>query len=129
MATGGRTFSCAEQSPCQITLLNEAKSAGVSIDDLRELLAVTNADPDLIAFPTACLSILCICQVIKRVWRAEPSSWGLHRWARVARWVVVSRKKLAIAIGGSFDPKIKPGDEDKTRNAMIGNGVDRHPLC
>jgi hypothetical protein len=54
---------------------------------------------------------------------------GLHRWARVARWVVVSRKKLAIAIGGSFDPKIKPGDEDKTRNAMIGNGVDRHPLC
>jgi len=128
MATGGRTFTSAAQSPYQLALLKEAKKDGISVDDLRELLAVTNADPDLIAFPTACLSILCICQVIKRVWRAEPSSWGLHRLANVARWVVRSRKKLAIAIGGSFDPQPKPGDEDKARNAMLGNGVVRQPL-
>lgn len=122
MATGGRTFTSAAQSPYQLTLLKEAKTAGISVDDLRELLAVTNADPDLIAFPTACESILWICQVIKRVWNAEPSSWGLHRWAKVARWVVVSRKSLANAIGGPFDP------QEITRNAMVGNGVDRHPL-
>jgi hypothetical protein len=128
MATGGRTFTSAAQSPYQIALLKEAQNAGISIDDLRELLAVINADPDLIAFPTACLSILWICHVIKRVWKAEPSSWGLHRWARVARWVVLSRKKLAIAIGGSFDPKPDPNGKSKTRNAMIGNGIDRHPL-
>jgi hypothetical protein len=122
MATGGRTFSSAALSPYQRTLLTEAKTAGISIDDLRELLAVTNADPDLIAFPTACESILWICHVIKRVWKADPASWGLHRWAKVARWVVVSRNSLAIAIGGSFDP------QGVTRNAMVGNGVDRHTL-
>lgn len=85
-------------------------------------LTVINADPDLIAFPTACETILWICHVIKRVWKAEPSSWGLHRWAKVARWVVVSRGTLASVIGGSFDP------QEITGNAMVGNGVDRHPL-
>jgi hypothetical protein len=71
MATGGRTFTSAAQSQYQITLQNEAKAAGIPIDDLRELLAVTNANPDLIAFPTACESILWICDVIKRVWKTS----------------------------------------------------------
>ena len=128
MATGARTFTSAALSAYQAALLSEAKNAGISIDDLRELLAVINADPDLIAFPTACESILEICQVIESVWKAEPSSWGLHRWVRIARWVVVSREKLAIAIGGSFDPQPKSKDESGMRNAMIGNGVDRHTL-
>jgi hypothetical protein len=128
MATGARTFTSAALSPYQAALQSEAKNAGISIDDLRELLAVINADPDLIAFPTACESILEICQVIESVWKAEPSSWGLHRWVRIAHWVVVSREKLAIEIGGSFDPQPKSKGESRMRNAMIGNGVDRHTL-
>lgn len=127
MATGGRTFTSAAQSQYQLILRNEAKATGISIDALSELLAVTNADPDLIVFPTACESILWVCHVIKRAWKAEPSSWGLHRWVKVARWVVLSRKKLASAIGGSFDSQGEAAGESETRNAMIGNGVDRHP--
>ena len=65
MATKGRTFTIAAQSPYQIILKNEAKIAGISLDDLRELLSVTNANPDLIAFPTACKTILWIIHLIK----------------------------------------------------------------
>jgi hypothetical protein len=115
------TFTSAGQSPYQIALLKEAKNDGISIEDLRELLAVTNAHPDLIAFPTVCESILWICHVIKRVWKADLASWGLHRWASVARWVVLSRKKLAKVIGGSFD--LRSG-----HNEVVGKGADRHPL-
>jgi hypothetical protein len=122
VAIGGRFYTSAAQSPYQITLHKEAKAAGISLADLRELLAVTNADPDLIAFPTACKTILWIFHLIKKVWKVDPKDWGLDRWARVACWVVVSRKKLAGAVGGDFDP------QGITRNAMIGNGVDRHPL-
>lgn len=122
MGTRSRIYTSAAQSPYQITLHNEAKAAGISLADLQELLAVTNADPDLIAFPTACKTILWIFHLIKKVWKVSPNDWGLDRWARVACWVVVSRNKLATAIGGDFAP------QDITRNAMIGNGVDRHPL-
>jgi hypothetical protein len=122
VATGSRIFTSTAQSPYQIALHNEAKAAGISLADLRELLCVINADPDLIAFPTACKTILWIFHLIKKIWRVEPKDWGLDRWAAVACWVVVSRKKLATAIGGDFDP------QGITRNAMIGNGVDRHPL-
>jgi hypothetical protein len=122
VAIKSRTFSSAAQSRYQLILHKEAKAAGIPIDDLRELLCVTNADPDLIAFPTACKTILWIFHVIKKVWKADPKDWRLDRWAKVACWVVVSRKKLAGAIGGPFDP------QHITRNAMLGNGIDRHPL-
>jgi hypothetical protein len=122
MATKSRTFSCAAQSQSQLILRKEAQAAGIPTDDLRELLCVVNADPDLIAFPTACITILRICYVIKKVWKLNPAKWGLDRWAKVARWVISSRKELAGEIGGQFDP------QGITRNAMLGNGVDRHPL-
>ena len=122
MKTRSRIYTSAAQSPYQITLYNAAKAAGISLADLQELLAVTNADPDLIAFPTACKTILWIWHLIRKVWRIKLDVWGLDRWARVACWVVVSRKQLAGAVGGHFDP------QGTTRNAMIGNGVDRHPL-
>ena len=122
MAIGSRIYTSAAQSPDQVTLHHEAKAAGISLADLQELLAVTNADPDLIAFPTACKTILWIFHLIRKVWKVEPKDWGLDRWAQAARWVVASRKELAGAIGGDFDP------QGITRNAMIGKGVDRHPL-
>ena len=122
MAIVSRTFTTAAQSRNQLILHKEAKAAGIPIDDLRELLCVVNADPDLIAFPTACKTILWVCHAIKKVWKADPMEWGLDRWAKVACWVIFSRKKLADAIGGQFDP------QKITRNAMLGNGIDRHPL-
>ena len=122
VAIKSRTFTSAAQSRYQFILHKEAKAAGISRDDLRELLSVTNADPDLIAFPTACETILQIFDLIKTVWKADPAIWGLDRWAKIASWVVVSRKKLAGGIGGPFDPL------NITRNAMLGNGIDRHPL-
>ena len=122
MATKSRTFSCAAQSQSQIILRREAIAAGIPIDDLRELLCVVNADPDLIAFPTVCQNVFRIRFVIKQVWKVNPAKWGLDRWAKVARWVISSRKMLAGAIGQQFDPQFI------TRNAMLGNGVDRHPL-
>lgn len=122
MGTEGRIYTSAAQSPYQITLHNGAKAAGISLDDLHELLAVTNAHPDLIAFPTACKTILWIFHLTKTVWKAEPKDWGLDRWARVACWVVLSRKKLARAVGADFNP------QGITGNPMIGNNVDRHPL-
>ena len=122
MGSRSRIYNSAAQSPYQITLYNGAKAAGIPLADLQELLAVTNADPDLIAFTTACKSILWVWHLIRKVWRLEPEVWGLDRWARVACWVIVSRKQLAGTVGGDFDP------QGTTRNAMIGNGVDRHPL-
>ncbi|MGO9438520.1 MAG: hypothetical protein ACLP00_29950 [Terracidiphilus sp.] len=56
VAIKSRTFTSAAQSWYQRILHQEAKAAGISLDDLRELLCVTNADPDLIALPTTAFS-------------------------------------------------------------------------
>src|ERR1035437_7711319 len=124
MPNAKRVFFAPRESEAHKILLREAAKTGAIAPVLRELLCVMNADPDLIAFPTACQHLEEIITAIKQTWKADPATWGLDRYDATLQWVQSTRMSLRSPknIGEKYDP------ENITLNPMFGNGMYRHPL-
>jgi hypothetical protein len=124
MPNAKRIFFAPRDSEAHKLLMHEAGGDASRQSALKELLCVMNADPDLIAFPTACRNLEGIIGAVQQYWNAEPRVWGLDRYENAISWVESTRDDLrkAAKIGYRYDPRPITG------NAMLGNGVDRHPL-
>ena len=119
-----RQFFPPNASRAHLALRTAVANEGLRLDTLREILAVTNADCDLIAFAPICKNLLEIIDAIDVVWKVKPSHWGLHRWVPLLEWIGASRNHLKLNpdLGAKFDP------DDPTLFPLQGYGVQRHPF-
>ena len=124
MSRHARQFFPAGTSPAHVALRVALANAGQNVDTLREILAVINADCDLIAFAPTCENLVEMIRVIDSIWHVNPSDWGLDTWVPVLDWVVANRQQLKVnpKLGAKFDP------EDRTLFPHQGYGVLRHPF-
>lgn len=124
MSRHKRQFLQPKLSPAQVALRTEAQNAGLLVNALPEILAVINADCDLIAFAPTCENLIEIIELIRSEWHVNPSHWGLDDWIPVLEWVVTNRERLRAHpdLGAKFDPV------DQTLFPHQGYGVLRHPF-
>ena len=73
MAKHKRQFSTANDSRNIQTLCAEAELHGISVEVLWKILCVTNADPDLIAFPTNCANLIAMIRLMGTEWKIDPA--------------------------------------------------------
>lgn len=124
MSRRPRQFFPPNTSPAHVALRAAAANARLNVDILREILAVINADCDLIAFAPICENLVEIIDFIDSVWHVNPSKWGLDDWAKVLDWVVENREQLKAhpSLGAKFDPA------NRELSPHQGYGVLRHPF-
>jgi hypothetical protein len=137
MAKHKRIFATANDSKAIQTLCQEAERQGRSIAILWEILCVTNADPDLIAFPANCTNLVEMIELMGKEWGSglqdsSSDAWLVNlqtEWLPVLQWVVDQRDTLQTLMPRPvFDPQIADRPTAAEVNPNYNTGVARHPI-
>lgn len=137
MAKRKRIFATAKDSKAIEIICQEADQQAVSVATLWEILCVTNADPDLISFPTNCANLVEMIQLMDEEWRFDlqvdsSDGWLLNlqtKWLPVLQWVVEQRDALrALMPRQVFDSRNEDRPPAAQVNPNYNAGVARHPI-
>jgi hypothetical protein len=134
MAKLKRIFATANDSKAIQILCQQAEQQELPVTTLWKILCVTNADPDLIAFPTNCANLIEMIELMGSEWGAhmQDSQSGIWlrelqtEWLPVLQWVVEQRSSLqALMPRPVFDPK---PSQTPPKNPNANVGFARHPI-
>jgi hypothetical protein len=137
MAKRKRIFATANDSKAIQILCQEAERKGGSVAALWKIFCVTNADPDLIAFPSNCANLIEMIELMGKEWDIDLSNsssdvWLYElqtEWLPVLQWVVDQREALRTLMPRPvFDPCFKNRPTGDRVNPNYNAGVARHPI-
>ena len=107
-------------------LLGEAKSDGVDIAALGEILWLLNVNPDLPGFPQACSHVRQILSLISDTFATEFQEFSLHLWRPALTWIETCKDDLATRIFWEKTPNFLKNRESflrkKAPNPLLNNG-------
>lgn len=113
------------QSVTQLALRREVKIAGYDAELLRDILWLTNAHDQLVAFPFFCKNLRYILLASTKAWGVSTNAFNIHEDSiKLLEWIADEETRLSAQLGDVFGLYPKHDSE----NPVMGKGITRHPV-